>query len=242
MGLPAVNLRSYVVESLLARGYDEPFTLYGLLADTVETNAARSLVTFTINPAARFSDGKPVTPEDVIFSWQLLRDHGRPNFGIYYSKVRAAEKVGERGVRFDLAGADDRELPLILGLMPILAKHAVDVATFEQTTFAPPLGSGPYTVAAVKPGDSVIVQARPELLGTRSCRSIAAHGISTASASTITATATRISRRSSAASTTCARRPIPAAGRPLTIFRRCATAAWSRRAFPTACPRACKAW
>ena len=78
-GLPAVNIRSYVVESLLARGYDEPFTLYGLLADSVETDAARTCVTFTINPAARFADGKPVTPDDVIFSWQLLRDHGRPN-------------------------------------------------------------------------------------------------------------------------------------------------------------------
>jgi peptide/nickel transport system substrate-binding protein len=165
MGLPAVNLRSYVVESLLARGYDEPFTLYALLADTVETDAARSRVTFTINPTARFSDGKPVTPEDVIFSWQLLRDHGRPNFGIYYSKVRKAEKVGERGVRFDLTGADDRELPLILGLMPVLARHTVDVATFEQTTFVPPLGSGPYTVAAVKPGDSVTLKRDPRYWG-----------------------------------------------------------------------------
>ena len=165
MGLPAVKIRSYVVESLLARGYAEPFTLYGLLAETVETNAARSLVTFTINPAARFSDGKPVTPEDVIFSWQLLRDHGRPNFGIYYSKVRKAEKVGARGVLFDLTGADDRELPLILGLMPILAKHAVDVAKFEQTSFAPPLGSGPYTVTAVKPGDSVTFKRDPHYWG-----------------------------------------------------------------------------
>ena len=78
-GLPAANIRSYVIESLLARGYDEPFTLYGLLADSVETDAARSYVTFTLNPAARFADGKPVTPDDVIFSWQLLRDKGRPN-------------------------------------------------------------------------------------------------------------------------------------------------------------------
>ena len=73
-GLPAANIRSYVIESLLARGYDEPFTLYGLLADSVETDAARTFVTFTINPAARFADGKPVTPDDVIFSWELLRD------------------------------------------------------------------------------------------------------------------------------------------------------------------------
>ena len=72
-GLPAANIRGYVIESLLARGYDEPFTLYGLLAESVTTDAARTFVTFTINPAARFSDGKPVTPEDVIFSWELLR-------------------------------------------------------------------------------------------------------------------------------------------------------------------------
>ncbi len=154
-GLPAANIRSYVVESLMARGYDEPFTLYGLLAQSVETDAKRSVVTFTINPAARWSDGKPVTAEDVIFSWQLLRDHGRPNFRIYYAKVVKAEKVGERGVRFDLSGADDRELPLIMGLMPVLASHATDPASFEDTSFTPPLGSGPYTVSKVLPGNSV---------------------------------------------------------------------------------------
>jgi peptide/nickel transport system substrate-binding protein len=154
-GLPAVNIRNYVIESLLARGYDEPFTLYGLLAESVETNAARSLVTFTLNAAARFSDGKPVTPADVIFSWQLLRDHGRPNHRIYYAKVVKADVVGERGVRFDLSGADDRELPLIIGLMPVLGRHAVDPDTFENTSFEPPLGTGPYTVTKVKPGTSV---------------------------------------------------------------------------------------
>jgi len=164
-GLPAVNLRSYIVESLMARGYDEPFTLYGLIAQSVETDDARDRVTFTINPAARFADGRPVTPDDVIFSWQLLRDHGRPNFGIYYKKVRKAEVVGERAVRFDLAGADDRELPLILGLMPILARHAVDVNTFEDTSFAPPLGSGPYKVSAVKPGESVTFTREPDYWG-----------------------------------------------------------------------------
>ena len=154
-GLPAANIRSYVVESLLARGYDEPFTLYGLLADSVETDAARSVVTFTINPAARFSDGKPVTPKDVIFSWQLLRDKGRPNFRIYYAKVVKAEIIGERSVRFDVSGADDRELPLIIALMPVLAAHATDPDTFEETSFSAPLGSGPFTVTAVRPGDSV---------------------------------------------------------------------------------------
>ena len=154
-GLPAANIRSYVVESLLARGYDEPFTLYGLLAEGVETDAARSFVTFTLNPAARFSDGTPVTPDDVIFSWQLLRDHGRPNYQIYYAKVVKAEALDARRVRFDLADTDDRELPLIIGLMPVFARHAINVATFEDTTFEPLIGSGPYTVGAVRPGESV---------------------------------------------------------------------------------------
>ena len=95
-GLPAANMRGYVIESLLARGYDEPFTLYGLLAESVTTDAARSFVTFTINPAARFSDGKPVTTDDVIFSWELLRDKGRPNFRTYYIKVVRAETTAVR--------------------------------------------------------------------------------------------------------------------------------------------------
>ncbi len=164
-GLPAVNIRSYVIESLLARGYDEPFTLYGLLAEGVETDAARTSVTFTLNPAARFADGQPVAPEDVIFSWQLLRDHGRPNFGIYYSKVAKAVAVDARTVRFDLTGSDDRELPLIIGLMPVLARHAIDTARFEETTFEPLLGSGPYKVSAVTPGESVIFKREPNYWG-----------------------------------------------------------------------------
>ena len=101
-GLAPTQIRGYVVESLLARGYDEPFTLYGLLARTVETDDERSYVTFTLDPAAKFSDGKPVTADDVIFSWQLLRDKGRPNFRTYYAKVAKAEALSERVVRFDL--------------------------------------------------------------------------------------------------------------------------------------------
>jgi len=164
-GLPAANIRGYQIESLLSRGYDEPFTLYGLLADGVETDAARSYVTFHIDARARFADGTPVTPDDVIFSWQLLRDHGRPNFQIYYAKVKKADALDARTVRFDLSGADDHELPLILGLMPILAKHAVKMETFEDTTFTPLLGSGPYTISAVKPGESVTFTRDPNYWG-----------------------------------------------------------------------------
>jgi peptide/nickel transport system substrate-binding protein len=164
-GLAVQQMRGFVIESLMARGYDEPFTLYGLLAKTVETDDTRSYVTFGLDPAARFSDGKPVTAEDVVFSWSLLRDKGRPNHRTYYSKVAKAEIVGERAVRFDLAGADDRELPLILGLMPILPRHAVDPETFEETTFTPPTGSGPYRVTEVKPGHSVTLTRNPDYWG-----------------------------------------------------------------------------
>src|SRR5258706_2084199 len=138
-GLAIQQIRGFVVESLMARGNDEAFTLYGLLARSVETDDARTYVTFRLDPRARFSDGKPVTSDDVLFSWALLRDKGRPNHRQYYSKVAKAEALDALTVRFDLAGANDRELPLILGLMPVLPRHAVDPATFEETTMAGPI-------------------------------------------------------------------------------------------------------
>jgi peptide/nickel transport system substrate-binding protein len=158
-------ISGYVVESLMARGYDEPFTLYGLIARTVETDEARSYVTFTLDPAAQFSDGQPVTPQDVLFSWQLLRDHGRPNHRLYYGKVASAAIVGEHAIRFDLAGADDRELPLILGLMPVLPRHAINPETFEESSLTPPIGSGPYTVDKVEAGKSLTLKRNPDYWG-----------------------------------------------------------------------------
>ena len=164
-GLPLQPVRGYVVESLMARNYDEPFTLYGLLARTVETDDARSYVAFTLDPAAHFSDGTPVTADDVVFSWALLRDHGRPNHRAYYSKVAKAEILDARTVRFDFADGNDRELPLILGLMPVLPKHAIDVASFENSTLAKPIGSGPYVVADVDAGKSVTFKRDPNYWG-----------------------------------------------------------------------------
>jgi peptide/nickel transport system substrate-binding protein len=164
-GLAVLGTRGYVIESLMARGYDEPFSLYGLLARTIETDDARSYVTFSLDPAARFSDGTPVTAADVLFSWQLLRDHGRPNHRAYYSKVAGAQALDPHTVRFDLGGSNDRELPLILGLMPVLPKHAIDVAAFEDTTLAKPIGSGPYIVADVDLGKRVTLKRDPNYWG-----------------------------------------------------------------------------
>src|SRR3982075_766641 len=164
-GLAVQQIRGFVVESLMARGNDEAFTLYGLLAKSVETDDTRSYVTFHLDPHARFSDGQPVLAEDVLFSWALLRDKGRPNHRQYYSKVVNAEASDPLTVRFDLGGANDRELPLILGLMPVLPRHAIDVATFEETSMSPPVGSGPYRAAAVKPGASLTLPRNPDYWG-----------------------------------------------------------------------------
>jgi peptide/nickel transport system substrate-binding protein len=164
-GLAVQQIRGFVVESLMARGNDEAFTLYGLLARSVETDDARGYVTFHLDPRARFSDGKPVTAADVLFSWALLRDKGRPNYRAYYSKVATAEAPDTLTVRFDFGGTQDRELPLILGLMPILPRHATDPATFAETSMTAPIGSGPYRVSAVKPGASVTLTRNPDYWG-----------------------------------------------------------------------------
>ncbi|CAN5115666.1 extracellular solute-binding protein [soil metagenome] len=155
-----------VYESLLERSADEPFTLYGFIAETVETPPDRSWVEFTLNPKAKFSDGTPVTVDDVIFSMEILRDKGRPNYKAYFSKVASIQKVGERGVRFNLPEANDRELPLILGLsMPILPKHAINADTFDKSTLTPMVGSGPYIPSEVKAPGSITYKRNPDYWG-----------------------------------------------------------------------------
>jgi peptide/nickel transport system substrate-binding protein len=151
-------IRGPVVESLMARSYDEPFTLYGLLAQSVDTDPDRTFVTFELNPKAAFSDGTPVTADDVVFSWQVLRDHGHPRYRTYYAKVKTAAALSPRTVRFDFGGDADREMPLILGLMPVLARHATDPDRFEETTLTPPIGSGPYVVAEIDTGRSLTLR------------------------------------------------------------------------------------
>lgn len=164
-GIAVQQMRGYVIESLMARGHDEAFTLYGLLAQSVETDDARSYVTFRINPLAKFSDGKSVTADDVLFSWQLMRDKGRPNHRLYYAKVAKAQALDPRSVKFEFGDTKDRELPLILGLMPIFPKHAIDVATFEDTSLTPLIGSGPYRVTETRPGASVTMIRNPDYWG-----------------------------------------------------------------------------
>ena len=156
-GERAAGVRGLVFESLLARNLAEPFSLYGLVARSVEVPDDRSSITFHLDPRAKFSDGVPITAADVLFSWKTLRDHGRLNHRTYYKKVRKAEALDESTVKFTLDGKD-RELPLILGLMPVLPEHFFKTHTFDKTTLEPLIGSGPYRIAQVKPGQRIVFE------------------------------------------------------------------------------------
>ncbi|PLX35462.1 MAG: ABC transporter substrate-binding protein [Hyphomicrobiales bacterium] len=159
------GLRDFVYESLMARSFDEPFTLYGLIASSIDTPDDRSEATFRLDPKARFSDGHPVTAADVVFSWQTLRDKGRPNHRTYYAKVEKVETPDPLTVRFIFKNANDRELPLILGLMPILPKHVFETREFEKASLDIPIGSGPYTVGKVDPGAGITYRRNPDYWG-----------------------------------------------------------------------------
>jgi len=154
-----------IFERLLERSQDEPFTLYGRIAESVETPEDRSSVTFTLRPEARFHDGSPITADDVIFSVETLSEKGRPNHRLYYKMVARMEKLGERKVRLVFKPGDNRELPLIMGLMPILSRAYYRDVEFGKTTLVPPLGSGPYRVRAVDPGRSITYGRDPEYWG-----------------------------------------------------------------------------
>ena len=200
-GVSAYGLRDYVFESLLVRSGDEPFTLYGLIAESIEVPPDRSFVTFHLRREAKFADGRPITPEDVLFSHAVLKEKGWPYHRSHYGKVAKAEKVGERSVRFTFAPAGDREAPLLLGLMPILPSHKLTAETFERTSLEPPVGSGPYSLRASTPaGRSSIAAIRTG--GRATCRSRAGASTSTRSGSSISVTRQRCSRRSRSARST----------------------------------------
>jgi peptide/nickel transport system substrate-binding protein len=164
-GLQDPVFGNLVFEPLLYRSADEPYSLYGLLAEKVETPPDRSWVEFTLNPKAKFSDGQPVTVDDVIFTMELLRDHGNPNFKARYSKIDSVDRVGQYGVRFNIANAHDRELPLLLGFMPVLPKHAINVDTFEKSTLTPIIGTGPYILSDVHAPDYTVYKRDPDYWG-----------------------------------------------------------------------------
>lgn len=159
------QLRFLAVESLMGRSYDEPFTLYGLLAESVETAPDRSWVEFTLRPEARFSDGSPVTVEDVLWSYETLGTIGNGRYRGFWEKVETAEATGERSVRFTFNTEDD-ELALIAGLRPILKKAQWDGIDFaESGVDVVPITSSPYVIDDFEPGRFVSLKRNPDYWG-----------------------------------------------------------------------------
>ncbi len=159
------QLSSLIGESLMGRSLDEPFTLYGLLAETVETGPNREWVEFTLRPEAAFSDGTPVTVEDVIWSYETLGTKGHPRYHGFWSKVDKIEATGERSVRLTF-NTPDRELALLAGIRPILKKaqwEGVDFADSGLDTV--PVTSGPYVIDSFEPGRYVSLRRDPDYWG-----------------------------------------------------------------------------
>ena len=153
-------------ETLAKRSRDEPFTLYGLLAESIETPGDRGWVEFTLHPDAAFSDGAPLTVADVIFSWEILKTKGLPNARATWSRVTTVAETGSRRVRFTFADNTDRELPLLIaGFMPILSKDWWATREFGTTTLEPPLASGPYVIEEVDPGRKIVYRRNPDYWG-----------------------------------------------------------------------------
>ncbi|MCE2736765.1 MAG: extracellular solute-binding protein [Rhodobacter sp.] len=163
-GNAPAGVSALTVETLLGRSYDEPFTLYGLLAESVETDAARSFVAFTLREEARFADGSPVTPEDVLWSFETLGTQGSPRYAAAWAKIAKAEKTGPRTVRFTF-NTEDRELPLILGLRPILKKAQWDGKDFTVSSLEAIIGSGPYVIGPFEPGRFISYLRNPDWWG-----------------------------------------------------------------------------
>ncbi len=163
-GRPAQGISAYVTESLMARSLDEPFTLYGLLAESVETDESRSWVEFTLREGARFSDGSPVTVADVIWSFETLGTQGAPRYRNAWTKVAGITQTGPQSLRITFS-EQNRELALLMGLRPVLKKAQWQGKDFASETQMVPIGSGPYRVETVDMGRALTLARNPDWWG-----------------------------------------------------------------------------
>ncbi|HAJ46702.1 MAG TPA: ABC transporter substrate-binding protein, partial [Alphaproteobacteria bacterium] len=164
-GTAALNLQVLVFESLMQRSANEPFTLYGLVAQSIETPADRTWVEFRLNPQARFSDDSPLTADDVIATFETLREKGRPNHRTFYKKVARVERRDQHTVRFVFGPDGNREMPLIMGLMPVLSAKWLADNPVTDIWMRPPLASGPYSIASAVPGREITFVKNPNYWG-----------------------------------------------------------------------------
>jgi microcin C transport system substrate-binding protein len=163
-GNPA-GASSAAVETLMTASADEPFTEYGLLAESMTYPDDRSWITFHLRPEARWHDGMPVTPADVVFSFNILKEKGRPFYRFYYGDVKSVEITGTHDVTFKFANDQNREMPLIIGQLPVLPKHYWESRDFSATTLEPPLGSGPNRITDFEPGRYTVIERVPDYWG-----------------------------------------------------------------------------
>jgi len=152
-------------ETLMVSSLDEAFTEYGLLAESIEVPQDRSYAIFNLRAEARFHDGTPVTAEDVAWTFATLKTKGHPSYRVYYASVKQADVLAERRVKFTFAGGENRELPLIIGQMPVLPKHYWQGRDFEKTTLEPPVGSGAYRIQSFDAGRSIALKRDPDYWG-----------------------------------------------------------------------------
>jgi microcin C transport system substrate-binding protein len=151
-GDPAPGI-TLIYDSLTFAGPEEAFTQYGLVAERIDSPSDRSWVVFHLNPAARWHDGQPITADDVVWTFESLREKGAPVFRFYYASVASAVQEGDRAVRFEFHPGENRELPLILGQITVLPKHwwTAEGREIGNTTLEVPLGSGPYKLGTYEP-------------------------------------------------------------------------------------------
>ncbi|MEX5596582.1 extracellular solute-binding protein [Pseudophaeobacter sp. C1-32P7] len=164
-GTPPWQLRFWGYESLMGRSWDEPFTLYGLLAESINVPEDRSWVEFTLRPEARFSDGSPVTVEDVLWSYETLGTEGHLRYRGFWSKVAGIEQTGPRSLKITF-NTEDRELALIAGMRPILKKAQWEAKDFAASGLSEaPIGTGAYVVSDFEPGRFVTLSRNPDYWG-----------------------------------------------------------------------------
>ena len=153
-GVPAAGM-GLLFDTLTYQSADEASSEYGLIAETIEVPHDYKWVAYTLREEARFHDGTPLMAEDVAISFELLTSKGSPHYRTYYQSVKSVEIIGPRKVRFNFAEGMNRELPAIVGQLPILSKAYWSERQFDKTTLDIPLGSGPYQIESIEPGRSI---------------------------------------------------------------------------------------
>lgn len=156
-GSPATGIGSLLYESLMEQSNDEPFTMYGRIAETIELPKDKSWVAFNIRPEARWHDGMPITAHDVVWTFNTLIEKGTPFYKAYYADVKKVEATSDSRVKFTFAHSGNAELPLIISQLTVLPRHYWEKEdhVFEETSLEPPLGSGPYKIEATASGRSI---------------------------------------------------------------------------------------